>query len=49
MEQHIRLALDTVDRGYVLRNGAIVLGGTAAELRDHGDLLTASYLGEGAA
>jgi branched-chain amino acid transport system ATP-binding protein len=49
VEQHVRLALDAIDRGYVLRNGRIVLSGTADELRAGGDLLAASYLGEGAA
>ncbi len=49
VEQHVRLALDAIDRGYVLRNGRIVLSGTAEELRAGGDLLAASYLGEGAA
>ena len=47
VEQHVRLALDAIDRGYVLRNGRIVLSGTAEELRAGGDLLAASYLGEG--
>jgi branched-chain amino acid transport system ATP-binding protein len=49
VEQHVRLALDAIDRGYVLRNGRIVLEGDADELRAGGDLLAASYLGEGAA
>jgi branched-chain amino acid transport system ATP-binding protein len=49
VEQHVRLALDAVDRGYILRSGRIVLSGSAAELRAGGDLLAASYLGEGAA
>jgi branched-chain amino acid transport system ATP-binding protein len=49
VEQHVRLALDVIDRGYVLRNGAIVLSGSAGDLRDGGDLLAASYLGESGA
>lgn len=49
VEQHVRLALDVIDRGYVLRNGQVVLSGTADELEAGGDLLAASYLGEGAA
>jgi branched-chain amino acid transport system ATP-binding protein len=49
VEQHVHLALNAIDRGYVLRNGRVVLSGTADELRAGDDLLAASYLGEGAA
>lgn len=49
VEQHVRLALGVIDRGYVLRNGTIPLSGTAAELEAAADGLAASYLGEGAA
>jgi branched-chain amino acid transport system ATP-binding protein len=33
VEQDVLVALDAADRGYVLENGRVVLGGPAAELR----------------
>src|SRR5208283_5060750 len=46
VEQHVPLALEISDRAIVISHGRIALEGTAAELRDRKDLLTASYLGE---
>ncbi|HRE03385.1 MAG TPA: ABC transporter ATP-binding protein, partial [Ilumatobacteraceae bacterium] len=45
VEQQINLALRSVDRGYVLRDGVIVVDAPAAELRQAGDVLAAAYLG----
>ncbi|MCU1368239.1 MAG: putative branched-chain amino acid transport ATP-binding protein [Ilumatobacteraceae bacterium] len=45
VEQHVRLALDVIDRGYVLRQGSITVSGSAAQLRQQTDLLADSYLG----
>jgi branched-chain amino acid transport system ATP-binding protein len=46
VEQHVHLALEVADRGYVLSHGEIVLDNDAGRLRDDRQLLIASYLGE---
>ena len=46
VEQHVQLALEVADRGYVLSHGEIVLHKSAHELRADRGLLVASYLGE---
>ena len=46
VEQHVHLALEVADRGYVLSHGRITLQNTAEALRANRQLLTASYLGE---
>ena len=46
VEQHVHLALEVADRGYVLSHGEIVLHSSAEELRGNRQLLVASYLGE---
>jgi branched-chain amino acid transport system ATP-binding protein len=46
VEQHVHLALDVADRGYVLSHGRIVLQNDAEHLRADRHLLVASYLGE---
>ena len=45
VEQHIHMALEVVDRAYVMNRGRIVMEGTAEELKQHQELLLASYLG----
>lgn len=49
VEQHVNLALGTVDRGYVLRRGEVVLAADAGELIVHGESLSEAYLGDHAA
>ena len=44
VEQNVALALDCIDRGYVLENGNIAVAGSAAELRDSAAVREA-YLG----
>lgn len=45
VEQHVHMALSVADRAYAMSRGRIVLAGTAAELAERADLLTAGYLG----
>ncbi len=46
VEQHVHLALEVADRGYVLSHGQVVLHDEAEQLRADRQLLIASYLGE---
>jgi ABC-type glutathione transport system ATPase component len=46
VEQHVQLALEVADRGYVLSHGQVVLHRPVEELRADRQLLIASYLGE---
>jgi branched-chain amino acid transport system ATP-binding protein len=46
VEQHVHLALEIADRGYVLSHGEVVLHDRADALRADNQLLVASYLGE---
>ncbi len=46
VEQHIQLALEIADRGYVLSHGEIVLQDSAEVLHADRELLISSYLGE---
>jgi len=46
VEQHVELALEFADRGYVLSHGDVVLSGRAADLLARDDVVVASYLGD---
>jgi branched-chain amino acid transport system ATP-binding protein len=46
VEQHIQLALQVADRGYVLAHGEVALEGSAEMLRTDTQHVVASYLGE---
>src|ERR1700721_1933735 len=45
VEQHVALALEIADRGYVMAHGRLILESPAARLRTRRDLLKACYLG----
>jgi branched-chain amino acid transport system ATP-binding protein len=46
VEQHVDLALQVVDRAYVMDRGHLVISDTAEKLRSNRELLRASYMGE---
>jgi branched-chain amino acid transport system ATP-binding protein len=48
VEQHVHLALEIADTGYVLSHGETILHQSAEALRHDKQLLVASYLGESA-
>lgn len=46
VEQHVGMALEVADRGYVLSHGTVTAHAPAAQLRADQSLILASYLGE---
>ncbi len=48
VEQHVHMALEVADRGYVLSHGEVMMQGSAEELDANRSLLEASYLGDAA-
>ena len=45
VEQHVGMALEVADRGYVLQQGEVVLEGTSSDLAKNRELMESSYLG----
>ncbi len=48
VEQHIHMALEVADRGYVLQHGEVSMEGSAKHLLSQRSVLEASYLGDAA-
>ena len=48
VEQHVHMALEVADRGYVLNHGELMMEGSAKDLLANRELLEASYLGDAA-